>query len=87
MKAISDLWNSPNTDATNSSSFSGLPGGGRFSLGPFGSIGELGHWWSSTEKSSNPLYVWIARMKYDDGTVHELYGDKPNGFSVRCLRD
>lgn len=42
-------WQSPNQDATNSSGFTGLPGGYRFSYGSFNFIGNYGFWWSSSE--------------------------------------
>ncbi len=85
MKATSDLWNSPNSDATNSSNFSGLPGGGRGSNGTFSGIGDGGDWWSSTEASSND--AWARALNYDSGNVIVGSGNKRDGFSVRCLRD
>ena len=85
MKATSDLWTSPNIAATNSSSFSGLPGGYRGSDGSFYSIGSGGLWWSSTEYSSSG--AWGRYLSYDDGTVYVYNYVKRSGFSVRCLRD
>jgi uncharacterized protein (TIGR02145 family) len=41
-------WYSPNTDATNTSLFSGLPGGNRNNNGNYNNIGNNGNWWSST---------------------------------------
>ncbi len=48
MKATT-LWNSPNTGATNSSGFTGLPGGIRNRFGSIFDIGFNGNWWSSSE--------------------------------------
>ncbi|HOW24689.1 MAG TPA: FISUMP domain-containing protein [Bacteroidales bacterium] len=43
-------WNEPNTGATNSSGFTGLPGGSRFSDdGSFYNLGEGGYFWSSSQ--------------------------------------
>ncbi|MCP3907937.1 MAG: hypothetical protein GY712_07965, partial [Oceanicoccus sp.] len=84
MKAASDLWNSPNTDATNSSSFSGLPGGGRYGSGYFADVGGYGYWWSSTGYSSNDALFRF--LSYGVGYVNEDYGNKLYGYSVRCLR-
>jgi uncharacterized protein (TIGR02145 family) len=41
-------WQSPNTSATNTSLFTGLPGGRRGNGGDYGD-NSLGFWWSSTE--------------------------------------
>lgn len=78
-------WDSPNTGATNSSGFTALPGGYRFSSGLFGSIGFTGYWWSSTEYNTN--YAWARILDYDHSTVYRGNYLKGNGFSVRCLRD
>jgi uncharacterized protein (TIGR02145 family) len=42
-------WNSPNTEATNISGFTALPGGLREEMGAFGDFGNTGYWWSSTK--------------------------------------
>ena len=78
-------WKSPNTDATNTSLFTGLPGGYRFSLGYYDYVGNNGGWWSSTE--SNTYDAWYRSLGSYGGVA---YWDGPNeefGFSVRCLRD
>ena len=78
-----DHWVPPNTGATNSSDFTGLPGGFRFS-GGFFNIGYYGYWWSSTEVGS---YSWLRLLSYYYETV--LQGDysQANGVSARCVRD
>jgi uncharacterized protein (TIGR02145 family) len=78
-------WNSPNTDATNTSLFSALPGGYSIQTGGGNSIGSGGYWWSSTEKD---LENAVAIELYKNiGIVNNFKCSKPNGFSVRCLRD
>jgi len=84
MKRISE-WNSPNTGATNSSGFSGLPGGFRYSNGGFYGIGYHGHWWSATEYGSSN--AWYRDLGYDNTNVARYYDGKGYGFSVRCVRD
>jgi uncharacterized protein (TIGR02145 family) len=72
-------------NGTNSSGFSGLPGGFRTSLGYFGSIGNYGSWWSSTEYYTDSAYLRGLKPSLD-----YLYGgssSKVLGLSVRCLRD
>ncbi len=51
-------WNSSNTGATNSSGWTGLPGGYRYS-GGFDNNGYYGYWWSASESGS---YSWIRSL-------------------------
>ena len=85
IEAGTGLWHAPNTGATNSSGFTGLPGGYRNYDGTFDDIGYYGYWWSSTEYSTN--YAWYRCLYYNDGNVNRDANDKRDGFSVRCLRD
>jgi uncharacterized protein (TIGR02145 family) len=80
------LWLDPNTGATNSSGFSGLPGGLRsYFSGAYDLMGFLGNWWSATESATNG--AWYRGLGYG-GTLVDRSGDlKENGFSVRCVRD
>jgi uncharacterized protein (TIGR02145 family) len=79
------LWNSPNTDADNSSGFSALPGGYRNSDGSFGIIRGLAFIWSATEFDNN--YAW-GRVLYNNfGGVSRFTYFKSVGFSVRCLKN
>ena len=78
-------WTTPNTGATNSSGFAGLPGGYRYFNGTFSSIGYNGIWWSSTEVSATN--AWFRYLGYSDSNVDRFDDGKTNGFSVRCLRD
>ena len=84
MKATT-LWNSPNNFASNSSGFTGLPGGNRSNDGTFSTIGNYGYWWSSSE--SSPLYAWYRSLNYNGGSASRSNFHKRFGFSVRCLRD
>jgi uncharacterized protein (TIGR02145 family) len=78
-------WNSPNTSATNTSLFTGLPGGYRLYLGYYYTIGTDGYWWSSTE--ANTGAAWLRALNYDYGHASSFSSNKGYGFSVRCLRD
>ena len=78
-------WQPQNIGATNSSCFTGLPGGCRASSGYFGSIVANGYWWSSSE--TNTYYAWFRYLSVYDGNVNRDSYDKHYGFSVRCLRD
>jgi uncharacterized protein (TIGR02145 family) len=77
------LWNSPNTEATNSSGFSGAPGGIRFTTGGYNYIGGSCQWWSSSADGTN--VAWIRSIAVDN--VNSYTSNKRIGHSVRCLRD
>jgi len=71
-------------NGTNSSGFSGLPGGCR-GHGDFGYVGGIGSWWSASE--INGTDAWARRL-YDDGSnLYRLNYYKGIGFSVRCVKD
>ena len=71
-------------NGTNSSGFSGLPGGFRFYYGSFDGIGNLGYWWSSGALNA---WGWGRYLGYGSGDVDRNGDDGKDGFSVRCLRD
>ena len=78
-------WNSPNTGATNETGFTALPGGSRYSYGPFSSVGSYVSWWSATENGTNNAWYRLIYYDFSDVSRHD-YG-KQYGLSVRCLRD
>jgi uncharacterized protein (TIGR02145 family) len=78
-------WTAPNNGATNSSGFTGLPGGYRINTGNFITVGSYGGWWSSTDFSTT--YTWSRRLNYNSSDIFRDFSNKPYGFSVRCLRD
>jgi uncharacterized protein (TIGR02145 family) len=86
LKSTSTLWTTPNTEATNESGFSGLPGGYRYSNGTYNDVGDYGAWWSSTENSTtNARYQYLFYSLGSSLRKFDYY--KQGGFSVRCLRD
>ncbi len=78
-------WKTPNRDATNTSLFTGLPGGYRYSNGNYSDIGDGGDWWSSTEGNTDD--AWYRTLYGTNGVAYRDGGYKRNGLSVRCLRD
>jgi len=85
MKSTS-LWTTPNTGATNTSGFTGLPGGGR----DFGGTvvydnGNGGVWWSSTENTSTS--AWKRTLYFSAATVNRSFDGKASGYSIRCIKD
>ncbi len=94
MKSVGiQFWESPNTDATNESGFSGLPGGARNNGGVFYGSGFLGSWWSSTAGTEVVLgnvildIAWILELNYSGGDVYRSSFSQAGGLSVRCLKD
>jgi uncharacterized protein (TIGR02145 family) len=77
-------WISPNIDATNSSGFTGLPGGYRGS-GTFSGRSQYAKWWSASENLS--LTAWCLNIDVGYGAAYKNSYDKDSGYSVRCLRD
>lgn len=72
-------------NGTNSSGFSGLPGGNRHNYGAFHHIGTDGYWWSSTEDDWNG--AWYRHLNSNGGSVNRRANMKGEGMSVRCIRD
>jgi len=72
-------------NGTNSSSFSGLPGGLRYYSDSFDGVGKYGYWWSGTEDDTDS--AWYCLLNYSSGYVYRFFNNKAVGFSVRCLRD
>ena len=79
-------WTSPNVGATNSSGFTGLPGGYRYSSGIFGTIKFKGLWWTSSQVNLyNASYRYVS---YDFQTIMAATsGNLQAGYSVRLIKD
>jgi uncharacterized protein (TIGR02145 family) len=84
MKSLA-LWGDPNTNATNLSGFSGLPGGCRYDYGAYVDPGSYGWWWSSSSSTAND--AWKRTLNYSNGILDTGDLDKNCGLSVRCIRD
>lgn len=78
-------WDAPNGDATNSSGFSGLPGGLRDTTGAFLGLGKYGYWWLATEYDSSSAYT--RTLYYTGGSMGRINIEKLYGLSVRCIKD
>ena len=78
-------WTSPNTGATNSSGFSGLPGGMRDFTSIFGYLGENGLWWTATE--FNTSMAWSTYFYYLHPGVDHNPTPENFGLSIRCVKD
>jgi uncharacterized protein (TIGR02145 family)/uncharacterized repeat protein (TIGR02543 family) len=69
----------------NSSGFSALPGGYRFSYGSFNYQSLYGDWWSATEDDAS--VAWYSNLHSDAVNFGSNYNYKSCGFSVRLVRD
>lgn len=85
-------WIDPNSGATNSSGFTGLPGGARY-VGDYGGvefqgIKSRGQWWSSTPYSQTSIkHSYYFDMWFDNTSAGTGSRPKTSGMSVRCIKD
>jgi uncharacterized protein (TIGR02145 family) len=80
-------WLFPNTDATNESGFTGLPGGFRYADGGFVGIvhnGKLGYWWTTAEIDA--ASAWFRGMTCASPYLGWESVSKNYGLSVRCVK-
>lgn len=84
-EAGTEHWDSPNTDATNESGFTALPGGYRSNGGQYYSIEWQGRWWTSSMIDN--IYVWTRQMQSNIANVNRYEMNRNYGFSVRCIMD
>jgi len=88
IEAGTGLWFSPNEGATNSSGFSGLPGGYRYYDGYYDYMGYLGDWWSIFQFDFS--FAWYRELDYGTTFVSRYFTSvnvAQAGWGVRCLRD
>jgi uncharacterized protein (TIGR02145 family) len=79
-------WASPNTGATNSSGFTGLPGGMRDPVqNNFRTLTENGLWWTTTAYNSSA--AWSVYMWYLNTGIDHNPTPKTLGLSIRCVKD
>ena len=92
-EAGTNHWYPPNNGATNSSGFTGLPGGIITNYAYYNKMslhqGFYGFWWSSSDNSASYASHCVLEFQYQDALLFFQFGDiyKSNGLSVRCLRD
>lgn len=78
-------WKAPNNGATNSSGFTGLPGGMRGLENRYEYKGENGLWWTSSLQSS--LGAWSRYLWYMADVSDANPVPKTLGLSLRCICD
>jgi uncharacterized protein (TIGR02145 family)/uncharacterized repeat protein (TIGR02543 family) len=81
-------WSPPNTNATNSSGFTGLPGSLRYGFGPFTRpLGIWGEWWTATEDPGVTTDAWYRGLGDNSPLWDRYHFGKGYGASIRCIRD
>jgi uncharacterized protein (TIGR02145 family) len=82
-----DHWDAPNTGATNSSGWTGLPGGIRYA-GAFGDPNYSGVWWSASEElDAEWPFSWGRGLYNGSDDVYRDSDPKAYAYSARCVRD
>jgi uncharacterized protein (TIGR02145 family) len=85
LRSTSSLWNSPNTGATNSSGFSGLPSGYFNFDRTFNDLGVNNQYWSSTKNANNSAFY-----RHWTNLNSNIFRNDPtnnHAFSIRCIKD
>ena len=72
-------------NGTNSSGYSGLPGGVRESSGIYNHNGTSGYFWSSSSEDGGSS--WDRVLDFDKEVVVRNISQNQRGFSVRCIKD
>lgn len=76
-------WSYTDNFATNSSGFSGLPGG--FCYEGHNAVGSFGNWWTSTVFDNS--YSWYRYLGTIYTSIFRNYANNVRGCSVRCIKD
>ena len=84
-EAGTSRWTTPNTGATNETSFTALPNGFRDVSRTFDNFGTFGGWWSSTESTTSDAYS--RYVSYNSAKIFWEIINKHDGVGVRCLKD
>jgi uncharacterized protein (TIGR02145 family) len=80
-----NLWNVPNTGASNAVYFAGLPAGLRLDNGQITDFGVGGYFWSLEEQSN--VSSGFRKLSSSNSFLERGVFPKANGISVRCLKD
>jgi len=85
IEAGTDHWPADNTDATNESGFTALPGGNRPPMLVFFNIDLNGSYWTSSPLNDNIAYYYFFAA--NSAHVSRASYHKNFGYSVRCIKD
>jgi len=89
LESNTGLWTFPNTGATNSTGFGGIPGGGRYPEGPdletFDNFWLYANFWITTEAPSDK--AWAKNLPYNNAKISNNTLPRSYGRSARCIKD
>lgn len=86
LQAGTGLWHEPNSEATNSTGFTGHPGGVRWEDGgKFNAMGSFGYWFTSTDGDTNIGGMYA--LSNANGILTRSGMPKRAGGSCRCVKD
>lgn len=87
-EAGTEHWQSPNTGATNSSGFTGLPAGefdAYYTPNKFWLLHQAAVFWTSTQ--TNQSQAWERYLSHDNAACGRLAWYKVMKYSIRCIKD
>jgi len=90
---VDSYWSQPNTDATNESGFTGLPGGYRYgrrtdwAIGQYFSSSEEGYFITKDSSPSGGVYVLTLHYNNSSMEKSEDLLFKSSGYSIRCIKE
>jgi len=80
------MWWDPNEGATNSTGFTGIPGGDTWD-GVFEDFGQSSYFWTSSAIFTYTYNPWVYALNYSVPFVGRSQYFMENGFSCRCIKD
>lgn len=86
LKSKSNLWQPPNTNATDVMEFASLPNG-MLGGGIMFEVGIRGWYWSATEGTGTPNSGFAVHTNYDDEIMGYSAQPKADGRCIRCVKD
>lgn len=78
-------WAEPNTEATNSTGFSAMPGGSYNTTIGYTSLGLAGYYWSST--AIDEFTSWSRALHHSSGQIGRYPSGKDLAASIRCVKN
>ena len=82
--ASTTYWKAPNTEATNKSGFTALPGGHRLANGNYAELNTMASFWSQFNDKSD---LWGRHLVYNAANLNSYNSPEIEACSLRCIKD